>query len=212
MKQVKWHKTKDEVVVRVHGRIAPPEYAWAVDVTWTYCFKGDYMHLRVNGKPHGHLLPDTFARIGLTLRLAGAEVARWWGRGLGESYRDKKHAQSFGNWQSTIDDLWVDYEFPQDGGNRTDVRHVEFTGRGQRLLRARFGDLEGASFSAMHYTTQDVDECTHPFELKKRKLEDTVVRLDWVHHGLGTASCGPWTLPEYQLKANKDFDFEIILD
>jgi beta-galactosidase len=205
-----------EIQITVTSRIAPPVLAWGVDVTATYTFsvENDSVHIRVKAKPHGLRLPRTFARFGFTLGIKDVEQVRWWGRGPGESYRDKKQAQLFGRWSvSDVDDLWTDYEFPQDGGNRTDVRSVEFLNKSSdRLLRARFGDLEGASFSASHYSTKDIDECKHPYELRERKREDTVVRLDWAHHGLGTASCGPWTLPEYQLTTDKEFDFEMILD
>lgn len=80
------------------------------------------------------------------------------------------------------------------------------------MLRARFGDHEGASFNVMPYTTKDIDECTHPYELHKRKRDDHIVRLDWFHHGLGTGSCGPATLPEYQLRTDREFDVELLLD
>ncbi|RSL88117.1 hypothetical protein CDV31_016128 [Fusarium ambrosium] len=212
VRQVKWHTDSNTVQVQVTGRIAPPVLAWAVDVVTTYEFHGDALRIHVHGKPHGLRLPETFARIGVTLGLDGVSDVKWWGRGPGESYVDKKFSQGFGNWSSSVDDLWVDYEFPQDGGNRTDVRWVEFVRSQGRVLRARFGDLEGASFSAMPYTTRDVDESTHPYELRKKKRDDTIVRLDWKHHGLGTASCGPATLPEYQLRTDKEFDFEILLD
>ncbi|KAH7322998.1 glycosyl hydrolases family 2, TIM barrel domain-containing protein [Stachybotrys elegans] len=212
VRQVKCEETDDGIVVEIVGRIAPPVLAWAVDVFWTYHFRGDNVTLRVRGRPHGLLLPRTFARIGITAGLAGVDSVRWWGRGPGESYRDKKFSQLFGKWESTVDDLWVDYEFPQDGGNRTDVRHVEFVGANGRLLRARFGDLSGASFSAMHYTTEDIDKATHPHELRKKKRDDTIIRLDWAHHGLGTGSCGPVTLPEHTLRGDQEFDFELILD
>ncbi|GJC98784.1 glycosyl hydrolase family 2 [Colletotrichum higginsianum] len=234
VKRVAWRKEKRGLIVDVHSRIAPPVLAWAVDTWTTFTFHGEAVYIKVKGKPNGPLLPDTFARVGLTFGLSGVEEVAWWGRGPGESYRDKKMSQAFGNWEQTVDDLFVDYEFPQDGGNRTDVRWVEFRGRlpegdddndgndgadgngneekpVERLIRARFGDLEGASFSAMHYTTTDLDECKHPYELHKRKREDTVVRLDWAHHGLGTGSCGPATLPQYELRT-RDFEFELVLD
>lgn len=212
VRQVQWHTDSNTVQVQVTGRIAPPVLAWAVDVVTTYDFHGDALRINVHGKPHGLRLPETFARIGVTVGLDSVSDVKWWGRGPGESYVDKKFSQGFGNWSSNVDDLWVDYEFPQDGGNRTDVRWVEFVGSRGRVLRARFGDFGGASFSAMHYTTRDVDESTHPYELRKKKREETIVRLDWKHHGLGTASCGPATLPEYQLRTDKEFDFEILLD
>ncbi|TWU74976.1 Beta-galactosidase (Lactase) [Metarhizium rileyi] len=212
VKQVLFRETQDGITVEMKHRIAPPALAWAVDTLWTYHFRGESLAINVKGKPHGLGLPSTFARIGITLGLVGAEQVKWWGRGPGESYRDKKFSQLFGNWASSVDDLWVDYEFPQDGGNRTDVRWVEILGDKERLLRANFGDLDGASFSAMSYSTKDIDNCTHPHELHKRKREDTLVRLDWVHHGLGTGSCGPWTLPRYSLNADQEFDFDILLD
>ncbi|KAG6009727.1 hypothetical protein E4U21_001475 [Claviceps maximensis] len=211
--QVRFKTVKDGVAMRIKQRIAPPALAWAVDTTWTYHFRGESVAINVKGTPHGVKLPSTFARIGLTVGVAGAERAEWWGRGPGESYRDKKHSQLHGNWASKIDELWIDYEFPQDSGNRTDVRWIELLGAdGRRLLRANFGDLNGASFSATHYATQDVDACTHPFELHKRRRKDTLLRLDWAHHGLGTASCGPWTLPRYSLKTDRGFDYDILLD
>ncbi|KAG5969887.1 hypothetical protein E4U58_000944 [Claviceps cyperi] len=89
------------------------------------------------------------------------ERVRWWGRGPGESYRDKKQSQL--------------------------------------RVAARFADLEGASFEA-------------PWELRRRRRSDTLVRLDWAHHGVGTASCGPWTLPQYSLRTDRGFDFDVVLD
>jgi beta-galactosidase len=213
VRQVSWSETKHGLDVTVLGRVAPPVLAWGVDTTSTFHATGDSLTIKVKGKPHGLLLPDTFARIGLTTGIKNVETVRWFGRGPGESYRDKKLSQRFGNWEASVDKLFTDYEFPQDGGNRTDVRWVEFLDRDDsRLMRARFGDLDGASFSAMHYTTRDLDECKHPYELHKRKREDAIVRLDWVHHGLGTGSCGPATLQEYELRTNKDFEVEILLD
>lgn len=222
---IRWSRDAKGVTVTVHGKVAPPVLAWKVELVTSFRFRGDSLLISVKGRPQGLLLPGTFARIGLTLGIRDAGRARWWGRGPGESYRDKKLSQSFGKWEETIDDLFVDYEFPQDGGNRTDVRWVEFLSGpskeddglaghdsdSERLLRARFGNLDGASFSAMHYTTSDLEECQHPYELYRRKREDTIVRLDWAHHGLGTGSCGPATLPEYELKS-KDFKFEVLLD
>ncbi|TDZ54969.1 Evolved beta-galactosidase subunit alpha [Colletotrichum trifolii] len=224
VQRVEWFKKSGGLIVKVQSRIAPPVLAWAVDTWTTFIFHGEGVHIKIKGHPNGPFLPETFARIGLTAGINKVEKVAWFGRGPGESYSDKKRSQAFGNWEETVDDLFVDYEFPQDGGNRTDVRWVEFRGRLpdadgvmdeskplERLIRARFGDLDGASFSAMHYTTQDLDECVHPYELHKRKREDTVVRLDWQHHGLGTGSCGPATLPQYELRS-KDFEFEILLD
>lgn len=201
----------------VEGRIAPPVLAWGVDTVTTFTLTSEYCSIHIKATPRGLLLPDTFARFGLTFGLKDVKIVEWFGRGFGESYCDKKLSQHVNTYGTSVDGLFVDYEFPQDCGNRTDVRWVEFRegwggSEDGRLMRARFGDHEGASFSAMHYTTKDLDECTHPYELHKRRRDDTIIRLDWYHHGLGTGSCGPATLPQYELRTNQDFDVELLLD
>lgn len=210
-RQTTWRKTEGGLEVTVTGRFAPPVLAWGMDTTIVYLFTGDFVDIRVKATPDPKSirLPSTFARVGLTLGLHDIGEVSWWGRGPGESYRDSKQAQLFGRWSRKVDDLWTDYEYPQDSGNRTDVRSVTF---GDKKLTARFGAPEGASFSASHYSTKDIDECTHPYELHQKRRKDTVVRLDWAHHGLGTGSCGPWTRSEYQLRSSQEFDFQIILD
>jgi beta-galactosidase len=221
VRSVAWKTSGTALEVLIRGRIAPPALAWGVDVDTRYTFCGESVMVRVKGKPGGPLLPDTFARIGLTLGLRGAESARWFGRGPGESYADKKMAQAFGLWEATVDEMFVDYEYPQDGGNRTDVRTVEFyptrypsSDPKDRRLRAQFGSLEGASFSAMRYSTADLDAMGHPYQLREKirgEEQGVVVRLDWAHHGLGTGSCGPATLRQYELRTG-EFQFEVLLD
>ena len=211
---VTWSKSKDTgyVMVVVAARVAPPVLEWSVDATFTYTFTNKHVLVKVVGRPRGEYLPNSFARIGITFSLNNTEEACWFGRGPGEGYRDKKRSQKMGTYALSVEDLFTDYEFPQETGNRTDIRWVEFCGKSkEKVLKASFGDLEGASFSALHYTTKDLDECDHPYELYKKKKKETVVRLDWAHHGLGTGSCGPATLPEYELHC-EPFEYEVLLE
>lgn len=196
----------------VKARIAPPVLEWSVDALFTYTFTSEHLSIKVKGKLNGDSVPATFARIGLTIGLNGVESASWFGRGPGESYRDKKLSQKFGNYTLSVDELFVDYEFPQETANRTDTRWVALNRKdGKKLIKASFGDLEEASFTALKYTAADIDESKHPYELYKKKKDETIVRLDWAHHGLGTGACGPATLPEYVLKAG-DFEYEVLLE
>jgi beta-galactosidase len=211
VRSVNWSATETGVVIKVASRIAPPVLANSIDTVFTYTFTDKHVSIKVSGEPKGLNLPNTFARIGLTLSLNNIEKVDWFGRGPGESYRDKKLSQRYGNYSAPIKDLFTDYEFPQETGNRTDVRWVSFSGQNGTGLKAYFADLEEASFSALHYTTNDLDECKHPYELYKRKRKETIVKLDWAHHGLGTGSCGPATLPQYELKSGP-FEYEILLE
>lgn len=212
-------ETDSGCIIVVKGRVAPPVLAWGVDTTTTYTITSEYCSIRIHAKPSGLLLPSTFARFGLSFGMRDISIVEWFGRGPGESYRDKKRAQMMNTWGWATDALFYNYEFPQDAGNRTDARWVELRTRWggdddfpNRLLRARFGEHDGASFSVVPYLTKDVDECGHPYELAKRKRDDHIVRLDWYHHGLGTGSCGPATLPQYQLRTDREFDVELLLD
>ncbi|KFY30153.1 hypothetical protein V494_08244 [Pseudogymnoascus sp. VKM F-4513 (FW-928)] len=147
--------------------------------------------------------------------------AKWWGRGPGEAYADTKMAQRFGNWEAGEEELWTGYEWPQEGGGRTDVRWVEFSSGGGDdeegedekgdTLKASFGDKDGCGFTANCFTTADLEECTHDYELQKRKKDAWIVRLDWRQHGIGSGSCGPTPAEQYKLRA-EDFEFEIILE
>jgi len=211
VRSVSWTPSPTGVVVVVYARVAPPVLEWSVDTTFTYTFTSEHVSIKVNGKPRGENVPDTWARTGLTMGLNGVESATWFGRGPGESYRDKKLSQKIGNYTLPIEELLTNYEFPQETGNRTDTRWVSFNGKKEEpLLKAYFANQEEASFTALHYTTRDLDESQHPYELYKKKKEETIVRLDWGHQGLGTGSCGQPTLPQYQLKSG-DFEYEVLL-
>ncbi|KAI1812424.1 glycoside hydrolase family 2 protein [Poronia punctata] len=216
-RQITIEESDEACTIVVKSRVAPPVLAWSVDATTTYTITSAHCSVRIQARPRGLLLPETFARFGLTFGLRNLRIVEWFGRGPQESYVDKKQSQLVNTWGWAANSMFHDYEFPQDAGNRTDVRWVELREKwgGEeegRLLRARFGDHDGASFSVMPYTTKDVDECTHPYELHARKRDDHIVRLDWYHHGLGTGSCGPATLPKYQLRTDREFDVELLLD
>ncbi|KAI1489922.1 intracellular beta-galactosidase BgaD [Biscogniauxia mediterranea] len=225
--------------VEVHQRFAPPVLSWSLDLDLTYSFWATgRVAVRVRGQPRGANLPRTLPRLGLTMELApawgdGAGPLRWYGRGPGESYADSKLAQRAGVHRAPrgADDLWTDYEFPQECGNRTDTRWVEVSAASEKeqervvVMRAQFRDLEGKGvredgdgetrrlfdFSASHYRARDVERARHPFELRRRYRTDNVVlRLDAAHHGLGSGSCGPKTRDEYALRT-APFEFEVVM-
>ncbi|KAI5921933.1 intracellular beta-galactosidase BgaD [Camillea tinctor] len=217
--------------LRVRQRYAPPVLSWSVDLEATYTFAATgQVRVRVRGTPRGANLPRTLARVGLELELGpawGAGRVAWYGRGPGESYRDSKLGQRAGvHGAARPGDLWTDYEFPQEAGNRTDTRWVRFSSPSGESVTAQFRDLEEKGqggggqggegkrklfdFGASHYRARDVEKAKHPFELRRMRTENVVVRLDAAHHGLGSGSCGPRTRDEYALKT-EPFEFEVVL-
>jgi beta-galactosidase len=216
LRLITWGVQDDLAIVTVQKRVAPPVLEWSIDTKTTYTFNNSSVLIKVNGVPQGINLPTTLARIGLTMSLnPEITTASWFGRGPGESYRDKKLSQRFGNWTSSIDDLFTDYEYPQESANRTDIRWVALSGletaKTVNTLKASFGNQVGCSFMASHYKTDAIEKAKHPYELHKEARPEVVLRLDWQHHGLGTGSCGPKTMEKYSL-FTKPFQYEVLLE
>ena len=99
-------------------------------------------------------------------------------------------------WESTIDDQYVPYVRPQENGGHADVRWLELSGDG-RGLRIELDEPRQVSVS--HVRAADLAAATHDIDVVP--VAETIVHLDAAHRGLGTASCGPDTLPEYRLDA-----------
>jgi beta-galactosidase len=144
------------------------------------------------------VVPDNvtdLARVGTVLEIVpGLEELSWFGRGPHETYPDRKRGGAVGRWRSSVTEQYVPYIRPQENGGHTDVRWLELrdaaTGRGLRIT------LDSPrQVSATHFRAADLAVATHDVELKPRA--ETIVHLDAAHRGLGTASCGPDTLPEY---------------
>lgn len=145
-------------------------------------------------------LPEV-PRLGVSLVLPPAlEQLAWFGLGPWENYTDRKRSALVGRYDSTVTDQYVPYILPQEHGNKCDVRWVELRdGRGAGL---RFNAI-GRRFeaSASHFTAADLYAAKHTTDLTPRP--EVHLNLDYGQRGLGTASCGPDTLPQYRIPAGK---------
>ncbi len=143
------------------------------------------------------VIPDALtdlARVGIVLTLpAGFEQLEWFGRGPIETYPDRRLAAPVQRWRSTVADEYVPYVRPQEHGGHEDVRWVRLTDEHGNGFELAFD--EPLHVSASHFTASDLAEATHDVELVPRA--ETTVHIDVAHRGLGTASCGPDTLPAY---------------
>jgi beta-galactosidase len=140
---------------------------------------------------------DDLPRVGTVLELrAGHETVSWFGRGPHETYPDRRRGGRVGHWTSSVTDQLVPYVRPQENGGHADTRWLrvaEASGGGVRIELDRPRQV-----SVLHVRAADLDQATHDVEVRPRA--ETVVTLDAAHRGLGTASCGPDTLPEYVLR------------
>jgi beta-galactosidase len=141
---------------------------------------------------------EDLARVGSVFEFQpGLEELVYYGRGPHETYPDRKRGGLVGRWRSTVTKQYVPYIRPQENGGHADVRWFELrsrTGVGVRVQLER-----PAQVSVLHFRASDLAAATHDVELTPRP--EVVVQLDAAHRGLGTASCGPDTLPHYLVGA-----------
>ncbi len=143
-------------------------------------------------------LPD-IPRVGTVIELApGLESLEWYGNGPHETYPDRRRAGVVGRWRSTVGEQHVPYVRPQESGGHADVRWIELRdpADASRALRLAF-DLP-LQVSVLHVRAADLASATHDVEVRQRP--ETIVTFDARHRGLGTASCGPDTLPAYLVR------------
>lgn len=188
-------------------RIAPPVLgnAFLCDYTYTVLPNGEVL-IETHGVPQGDW-PESLPRIGLQMALGKQyEQVNWYGRGPGESYVDSCQAARLGLWHAGLDELYTPYIFPQENGNRSDVRWVALRNkRGEGLLAVGTPTL---NFSAHRFTTMDLEAARHTYDLMKR--DDITLNLDYAQNALGSASCGPRPWAKYVLKS-EEFRFVLRL-
>ena len=193
------------IKVRVEVTMAPLVVGWGVNGIYEYTIHGNgHVQLKVKGEPFGKL-PETWPKVGLEMQIpTELSQVEWYGRGPWESYPDSKVACKIGRYQKTIDELFFPYEYPQENGNRSDVKWASFhNGNNFGLLTVAKDPM---NFSAHYYTKEDIEEAKHLYQLQKRDY--ITLNLDYQVNGIGSNSCGPGPLPEYQLKPIT-FEYEV---
>ena len=168
-----------------------------INLTYLYTFLNDgSFTMELAGTPDKDL--PHLPRAGVRLALPEAmDSAAWFGLGPGEAYADTKEAQRVGYYKATVDQLLTNYMFPQENGNRMDVRRAAFTDL--HLAGLFVGGLPQFNFSAHRFTAEDFAKAKHPHELEAR--DHITLNLDWKQCGIGTGSCGPATLDKYRIPA-----------
>lgn len=155
------------------------------------------------------LLPATkmssMQRVGNRLQLTeGFSNLTWYGRGESDSYSDRKTGYDVGVWKSTVADQFTNFVFPQETGNKTDVRWMALTDEeGDGLMIDAVDHL--LEMSALNCTQEALWAARHPYQIER--TDNTVVTIDYAQMGLGTASCGPGTLAQYLLTSADTYSY-----
>ncbi|MCS7060093.1 MAG: glycoside hydrolase family 2 TIM barrel-domain containing protein [Anaerolineae bacterium] len=172
---------------------------FACSMTYTIYGTGDvviHTALAPHSAPQAPLPP--LPRVALEMRLPGQfDQLAWFGRGPHESYIDRKESARFGLYAGSVEEQFVPYIFPQENGLKSDVHWATIGNR--RGMGVLVIGMPLINLAALHYSAEDLTQARHTHELKR--LNETVLTLDYAHNGLGSNSCGPGPLPQYTLRA-----------
>jgi beta-galactosidase/evolved beta-galactosidase subunit alpha len=200
-------EVNDNIIVKIRSFIAPPSQLIGFNCEYVYTIYIDgSVRIDVSGKPNKADMPH-LPRIGLQLTLPTQFTrVEWFGRGPGESYSDSKDANIVGVYKKNVRELYTPYVYPQENGNREEVRKVSLYDSQGRCLIVQ--GLPLINFSAHYYTTDDLEKATHTNELLER--DSITLNIDYKQCGIGSGSCGPETLPQYRIPC-EPFNFSLIL-
>ncbi len=120
-----------------------------------------------------------------------------------ENYCDMNEHTLFGYYESSAKDEYVNYIRPQEHGNHTNAKMLKLS---SGLTVLSDGVFE---FNVSEYDRRALDKAEHIDELVKNGY--TNVRIDYRVSGLGTGSCGPLPLIQYQIAQNEQINFEFYL-
>ncbi|MBN2558320.1 MAG: hypothetical protein JXB33_06170 [Clostridia bacterium] len=155
----------------------------------------------MSGRPARNMI-----RFGMEFGIPGRfGNVEWYGRGPHENYCDRKASALLGLYRCGILEFGHNYLKPQENGNRTDVRRIEFTdesGEGIGIADA-CGKLE---VTAWPYNTADLEKAAHIHELPERDM--ITVNASLAQRGVGgSLPAALRLLKKYKLKAFKKYNF-----
>jgi len=123
---------------------------------------------------------------------------KYYGRGPHENYPDRLTSASLGIYESSVSEQYVPYVMPQENGHHCETRWLELSSESSAIL---VEPGEPLGFDVSHFTASDLFGARHTIDLRARP--EVYLTLDAAHRGVGTGSCGPDTLPEYQVNGTE---------
>lgn len=188
--------TDDSVSIATTSIVAPPVFDFGMRCTYRYQINAQgHLNVELSGERYGDY-PHVIPVIGLDLGINGSfDQVSYYGRGPEENYQDSRQANLIDVYHSTVADMFENYPFPQNNGNRQHVRWASLTNRhGTGLLVKPQQEI---NFSAWFYTNQNLHEAQHTIELEKSGY--ITLNLDHQVMGLGSNSWGSEVLDSYRV-------------
>ena len=190
-----------------------PEVQATLVVTYTLGADGqlrvamDYKHTGANKLPE-------MPRFGMKFAVVpGFETLKWKGRGIQETYWDRKNGLPFGSWTSTVTGNFFPYSEPQETGNHIDTTCMSLSNSKTQIrvcgLKG-FEDTPTFSFNALHYSLEDLQSYKHPFQMPEH--QETFVHIDYLQTGVGgDDSWSALPLPQFRM-TDGEYHFEFLIE
>lgn len=134
--------------------------------------------------------------------LQANDTFTYYGMGDGECYCDMNSHAKVGLYESSAQNEYVNYVVPQEHGNHIRTKMLKMD---SGLTFATESEFE---FAVSEYTSYHLTDAMHTDELKPNGF--TNIRIDYKDSGLGSNSCGPRLLPQYELN-EKEIHFEFYI-
>jgi len=151
-------------------------------------------------------ISDMF-KFGMDLSIpADFENLTWRGYGPDETYADREFGNPYGTYTNKVSDNLPGYVMPQACGNHTGVRYAAITNELGQGLRIEGVPSQPLSFSALPYSSHELEFAMHTYELPK--IHQTVLSVNLKEMGVGgDDSWGARPEVMFDLPADKAYHF-----
>ena len=138
---------------------------------------------------------------------ADLENFSWYGLGEEDCYADRKHGGKLGIYHRKVKDNFAPYVFPQEAGNKAEVRLASITDEKGRGLVFLAENEEGQmNVSALPWTPHEIENACHGYELPP--IHHSILRLSKAQMGVGgDDSWGSHTHEEFLVKVKDRIHF-----
>ena len=185
------------------GIVSPNCLEPTINFELEYAVKGNELTVSL-GYEMADYISETLPRVGFEFAIDKTyDKFAFVGFGPTESYVDKKIACEYGYYESCAEDNYdMKYVRPQESGSHCESKFLEIKDLFSLTAEAPF------SFSVNPYTTKQLCETKHNFELAENDFVNVCV--DLAMRGVGSHSCGPKLDAKYEIarKAKNTFKFK----
>ena len=186
------------VKVTVKGSLSGKQIMKFYFIT-TYTICGDGEVLVENTIINNNQGLKSIPRIGMNMLVVREmDNFQWYGRGMHQSYQDKKQSAFVGIYANKVADNYWGYIKPQENGNKTDVRWASLTdNKGVGFLVNSIEEL--LNVSVHHYSLENLTSAKHTYDLKD--AGNITFNIDYKQMGVGgDDSWNPRIHEEFLLK------------